>query len=99
MKKPSTRTKSVEISAPTRALYEQRDRALDNNPDSPTLPLEMWERGVVGKYYRPIKTSVSVRLDNDVLAWLKSKGPGHLTKINEILREQMQADRQAGRGS
>jgi uncharacterized protein (DUF4415 family) len=94
MKKASTKTKSVKISERTRSLYAARDRRLDNaDPDAPVLPPEMWEKGVAGKYYRPLKTSVSLRLDSDVLAWLKLKGPGHLTRINGILRAQMQADR------
>jgi uncharacterized protein (DUF4415 family) len=38
------------------------------------LPIEKWQRGAVGKFYRPLKTPVSVRIDNDVLAWLKSQG-------------------------
>ena len=28
-------------------------------------------------------------MDNDVLAWLKSKGLGHLSRINAIQRERM----------
>jgi uncharacterized protein (DUF4415 family) len=28
-----------------------------------------------------------------VLAWLKSKGEGHLTRINDILRNIMEAER------
>ncbi|MGB3632002.1 MAG: BrnA antitoxin family protein, partial [Terracidiphilus sp.] len=31
------------------------------------------------------KVAVSVRLDPLVLDWLKSKGEGHLTRINDIL--------------
>lgn len=93
MRKASTKTKSVKISERTRALYKARDRSLDNaDPDARVLPPEMWEKGTVGKYYRPLKSPVSIRLDADVLAWLKSKGEGHLTRINEILREQMMAD-------
>ncbi len=86
------KTKSVEITERTHKLYEQRKKALDNDPDTPTLPLEMWERGQMMRHYRPIKTAVSVRIDNDVLDWLKSKGEGHLTRINRILREQMMAE-------
>jgi hypothetical protein len=35
---------------------------------------------------------VSVRLDPRVLEWLKSKGGGHLTRINDILVNLMEAD-------
>jgi uncharacterized protein (DUF4415 family) len=31
-------------------------------------------------------------MDNDILAWLKSKGESHLSRINEILRKQMLED-------
>jgi uncharacterized protein (DUF4415 family) len=83
------KTRSVKISARTRELYEKRNRARDPDPDAPTLPPEKWENGEIGKFYRPTKTAVSVRIDNDVLAWLKSKGEGHISRVNEILREAM----------
>jgi uncharacterized protein (DUF4415 family) len=35
---------------------------------------------------RPRKRAVSVRLDERVVVWLKSKGRGHLTLINDISR-------------
>ena len=38
------------------------------------------------------KVAVSVRLDPQVLAWLRSKGDGHLTRINDILTNVMEAD-------
>ncbi len=43
------------------------------------------------------KVAVSVRLDPQVLDWLKSKGGAHLTRINDILTNVMEAER--GRGS
>jgi uncharacterized protein (DUF4415 family) len=46
---------------------------------------------------RPRKVAVSVRLDPAVLAWLKSKGERHLTRINDILANVMEAERQARR--
>jgi uncharacterized protein (DUF4415 family) len=42
------------------------------------------------------KVAVSVRLDPQVLEWLKAKGQGHLTRINDILLNVMEAER--GRG-
>jgi hypothetical protein len=41
---------------------------------------------------------VSVRLDPQVLDWLRAKGAGHLTRINNILTNLMEAERRAGLG-
>lgn len=49
-----------------------------------------WSGAVVGKYYRPIKKSLTIRLDADVLAWLKSQGSGYQTRINRLLRAAME---------
>ncbi|HEY1945808.1 MAG TPA: BrnA antitoxin family protein [Bryobacteraceae bacterium] len=38
------------------------------------------------------KVAVSVRLDPQVLDWLKKKGSGHLTRINDILANVMAAE-------
>ena len=43
-----------------------------------------WRKGVVGKFYRPIKESITIRLDTDVLAWLRSGGKRYQT-LNEQL--------------
>jgi len=42
------------------------------------------------------KVPVSVRLDPQVIDWLKSKGAGHLTRINDILANLMEAERSRG---
>jgi len=42
---------------------------------------------------RQPKIAVSVRLDPRVLEWLKSKGEGHLTRINDILANIMDLER------
>lgn len=39
--------------------------------------------------YRPVKRSTAVRLNADVLHWLKGKGKGYQTRLNAILREAM----------
>jgi len=48
-----------------------------------------WDGAVVGKFYRPIKKPLTLRIDADVLAWLKSQGKGYQTRINQILRSAM----------
>ena len=39
--------------------------------------------------YKPIKKTVNVRLDADVIEWLQSAGRGYQTRMNSILREAM----------
>jgi len=39
----------------------------------------------------PMKQIVTIRLDIDTLAWFKSAGPGYQTRINQLLRDHMQA--------
>jgi uncharacterized protein (DUF4415 family) len=40
--------------------------------------------------YKPIKKTVNVRLDADVIEWLQSAGKGYQTRMNSILREAME---------
>ncbi len=42
-----------------------------------------------------LKQIVTIRLDVDMLTWFKSAGPGYQTRINQILREYMDAQRSA----
>lgn len=96
MKKASIKTNSsrkLKISEKTIKAYRGRDLALDTNAEAPQLPPSFWEGASIGKYYRPLKTQISLRIDNEVLDWLKSKGEGHLSRINEILRERMASER------
>jgi len=90
------KTKPIKISREVRTSYEKRrlqlEKAGTQDPENAMLPIEFWEKGVIGKHYRPIKTAVSIRVDNDVLAWLKSQGEGHLTRANDILRRAMLKD-------
>jgi len=41
------------------------------------------------------KTTVCIRLDQDVLEWFESKGKGYQTRINALLRAYMEAQREA----
>jgi uncharacterized protein (DUF4415 family) len=42
-----------------------------------------------GKFYRPIQQQLTVRVDADVLEWLKSQGSGYQSRLNDILRNAM----------
>jgi uncharacterized protein (DUF4415 family) len=44
----------------------------------------------VGRFYRPIKQLVSIRVDAEVLAWFRERGRKYQTYMNEVLRREMQ---------
>jgi uncharacterized protein (DUF4415 family) len=44
------------------------------------------------------KQIVTIRLDVDMLDWFKAAGPGYQTRINQVLREHMDAQRAAQTG-
>ena len=53
-----------------------------------------WADAEVGLFYRPVKRPVTIRLDEDVIDWLKSYGRGYQTKANLLLRHAMESSRQ-----
>jgi uncharacterized protein (DUF4415 family) len=63
-----------------------------NTDDIPEAPEENWANARRGLFYRPRKEAISLRLDMDVLDWLRRKGPGYQTTINRVLRERMNAE-------
>lgn len=74
--------------AEVKALAEMSDKDIDFS-DLPKLTGEFWKNALQNPFYRPTKTSTTVRVDSDVLAWLKSQGKGYQTRINAILRAAM----------
>ena len=67
-----------------------KDEDIDYS-DIPELDQSFWQRAQL-QMPRP-KKGVYVRLDTDVLDWLKSKGKGYQTRMNAMLRALMQSDR------
>jgi len=73
------------------ALAKLPDSEIDTS-DAPVLPESAWRNAVRGRFYRPLKQAVSLRLDADVIAWLKKDGEGYQTRANQMLRERMLKD-------
>ena len=72
------------------------DAEIDTS-DIPPLDETFWANATRFRdraLYRPVKQSTTVRLDADVLQWLRAKGKGYQTRLNAILREAMM--REAG---
>ena len=84
------------LTAKQRANLDELARMPEHEIDTsdiPELPASAWKDAVRGKLYRPVKKAVSLRLDADVIAWLKKDGEGYQTRANRILRERMLADK------
>lgn len=79
------------------ALQAAGDDSGIDYSDIPKLTEEQLARMVRLRDVRR-KVPVSVRLDPQVLDWLRGKGEGHLTRINDILTNLMEAERRAGSG-
>ena len=68
------------------AIAAKRDEDIDFSD----IPLKLdWSKAEVGKFYRPPKKSVTMRLDADVIEWLKGFGRGYQTRANFLLRHAM----------
>ncbi len=59
-----------------------------NTEDAPEI--RDWSKGARGRFYRPVKQQLTLRLDADLIAWFKRQGPsaqGYQTRINQALRD------------
>lgn len=45
-----------------------------------------WPNAERGKFYRPVKQQLTLRLDADIVHWFKTQGGGYQTRINQALR-------------
>lgn len=72
-------------------LVAKEDSEIDTS-DIPELNAALWSKGERGKFYKPTKTTTTVRIDSDVIHWLKSQGKGYQTRMNTILRNAMIED-------
>ena len=84
--KPLTKKQQAAL----RRLQDLPDSAIDYSDIPPLTDAELKSA------FRPrSKQLIAVRLDSDVLAWLKGYGEGYSTRINHILRAAMKAKRPA----
>lgn len=90
--------REIDLQNPPQLTDEQRARLslLAKMPDSaidysdiPPLGDAFWAHAVRNPFYKPTKQTTTVRIDADVLLWLKSAGKGYQTRINAILRDAM----------
>jgi uncharacterized protein (DUF4415 family) len=81
---------------PMTPARKRRLERLAARPDSeidfseiPPLKESFWKNAVRNPFYRPVKQQLTVRLDADVVAWLRRQGKGYQTRLNGLLRKAM----------
>lgn len=94
---PLTAAQKAELAA----LEALPDSTIDTT-DAPAVT--DWTGAQRGRFYRPVKRLLSLRLDADLVAWFQAGGGGYQTRINEALREYVEAHgadvvRAPGRGN
>jgi uncharacterized protein (DUF4415 family) len=72
-------------------LAARPDEEIDFS-DIPRLKESFWKNAVRNPFYRPLKQQLTVRLDADVVAWLRRPGKGYQTRLNRLLRRAMLED-------
>ena len=95
-------TKIVRKSLSDRRLSAGRKRRLEklsrlpddevNTSELPELTEKFWQNAVRNPFYRPVKQQLTLRLDADIIAWLRRQGRGYQTRANALLREAMLGD-------
>lgn len=68
-------------------LEAMSDDEIDTS-DIPELDNEFFNQA---ELRLPVKKPITIRLDSDVLEWFKSQGQGYQTRINNLLRQYMEA--------
>lgn len=73
-------------------LKEMPDSEIDFS-DLPELTEKFWQNAVPNPFYRPVKKQVTLRIDADILAWLRQQGQaGYQSRLNALLRRVMLRD-------
>ena len=67
-----------------RQLAAKGDQDIDTS-DAPEL--DGWDRAETGRFYRPVKTPVTIRLDADVVECFKQRFDKYQPAINKVLRD------------
>ena len=89
MKKANSNQLTADQQRELDALSAMTDDQIDTTDMPETLD---WRNAKRGRFYRPVKQQITLRLDADLIAWFKAhskdtKGQGYQTNSNLALRE------------
>lgn len=65
-----------------------KDKDIKRSREHPEADVKHIVRGIARYGLKPAsaKTSISLRVDADVLEWFRAQGPGYQTRINAVLK-------------
>jgi uncharacterized protein (DUF4415 family) len=89
MRKVITPRLTPELLAESKRIAAMPDEDIDFS-DIPEADEKFWQNAVRGRFYRPVKEQLTLRLDADIIHWFKSRaegGKGYQTAINAALRK------------
>jgi len=81
----SDKSKQEALRAEAERLASLPDQAIDLTD----IPETDFSAAEIGKFYRPRKQQLTLRVDADVLAWFRRNGRGYQTRMNAVLRRYM----------
>src|SRR5216684_5925630 len=87
---PDARLSAKEVRQ-LKKIAQRPDSEIDFS-DIPELTEKFWRNAVRNPFYRPVKKQLTLRLDADVIAWLRRQGKGYQTRANALLRAAMLED-------
>jgi uncharacterized protein (DUF4415 family) len=83
-------TKRLSLTEIKAAIARGEDGTRADAPEAEAMADKFWASNVVIEP-EARKTSVHLRLDAEVLEWFRAQGPGHLTRMNAVLRAYYEA--------
>ena len=69
-------------------IKKMKDKDILLTADHPEGDLKHIVKGIARKGLKPVspKTSISLRVDSDVLDWFKTQGTGYQSRMNAVLK-------------
>lgn len=87
MKKAKATEEQLERELAELASKTEHDIDLSEMPE-----VRDWSKAERGRFFRPVKRQLTLRLDADLIEWFKAQGQrGYQSRINEALRRFVEA--------
>lgn len=95
---PKIKQASAALQRQMRAIATLRNDQIDtSDPDAHQMLANPSRKAFRKEFFRPVKESLKLRIDSDVVDWFRQGGEGYQTRMNAALRQHM--EQKSGRRS